>query len=84
MLAVIPLVRFTDRRGLQIEGNAAFGRVVVPERQAAVRVGSVVEEWANAAVALAAGRFDLDHISAEVAEQLAAELAGFIRELQDS
>ena len=36
------------------------------------------------AAGLAAGRFDLDHIGPEIAEQLAAELARFIRELQDS
>ena len=70
-------------RGFQIEGDAAFGRVVVPERQAALRVRDVVEERPDMAAALAAGRFDLDHIGAEVAEQLAAELALFVRELQD-
>ena len=35
-------------------------------------------------VALATGRLDLDDIGPEVAEKLAAELALFIRELQDS
>ena len=70
--------------GFQIEGDAALGRVVVPEGQAALRVRDVVEEWPDMAAALAAGGFDLDHIGPEVAEQLAAELAGFIRELQDS
>ena len=70
--------------GFQIEGDAAFGRVVVPEGQAALRMGDVVEEWPDTAAALAAGRFDLDHIGPEVAEKLAAELALFIRELQDS
>ena len=44
----------------------------------------VVEEWPDMAAALAAGRFDLDHIGPEVAEQLAAELARFVRKLQDS
>jgi len=47
-------------------------------------VGDVVEERPDIAVALAAGGFDLDHIRTEIAEKLAAELAGFIRELQDS
>mgnify|MGYP003693567423 CR=1 FL=1 len=69
--------------GFQIEGNAALGRVVVPERQAALRVRDVVEERPDVAAGLAAGRFDLDHIGPEIAEQLAAELALFIRELQD-
>ncbi len=70
--------------GFQIEGDAALGRVVVPEGQAALRVGDVVEERPHLATGLAAEGFDLDHISPEIAEQLAAELAGFIRELQDS
>src|SRR5947209_4971215 len=30
---------------IQIEGNASFGRIVVPEGQTALRVGDVVEEW---------------------------------------
>ena len=71
-------------RRFQIERDAAFGRVVVPERQTALRVRDVVEEWPDMAAWLAAGRFDLDHIGAEIAEQLAAELALFIGELQDS
>jgi hypothetical protein len=36
------------------------------------------------AAGLAIRRFDLDHIGPEIAEKLAAELAGFIRKLQDS
>ncbi len=67
----------------QIEGNAAFGRIVVPERKTALRVGDVVEEWPDAAAGLAAGGFDLDHIGPEIAEELAAELALFIRQLKD-
>jgi hypothetical protein len=44
----------------------------------------VVEERPDPAVGLATGGFDLDHIGPEIAEKLAAELAGFIREFQDS
>ena len=44
----------------------------------------VVEEWPDAAAALATGGFDLDHIGPEIAEKLAAELALFVGELQDS
>jgi hypothetical protein len=47
-------------------------------------VWDVVEERPDAAVALATGGFDLDHIGPEIAEKLAAELSLFIRELQDS
>jgi len=52
----------------QIEGDAAFGGMVVPERQTALRVGDVVQERPDMAVALAAGGFDLDHIGPEIAE----------------
>ena len=69
--------------GFQIEGNAALGRVVVPERQAAVRMRDVVEKRPDMPAALAAGGFDLDHVGPKVAEQLAAELALFIGEFQD-
>ena len=41
-------------------------------------MGVVVEEGSGAAVGLAAGRLDLKHIGPEVAEELAAELTGFI------
>jgi len=34
------------------------------------------------ATAFAAGRFDLDHIGPKVAEELAAELAGLVGQLQ--
>jgi hypothetical protein len=47
-------------------------------------VGDVVEERPDVAVGLAARGFDLDHIGPEIAEELAAELARFIRELEDS
>ena len=43
----------------------------------------IVEEWPDGAIALAPSGFDLDHIGPEVAEKLAAELALFIRELED-
>ena len=55
----------------------------MPERQAAFRVGNVVEEWPDMAAGLAARRFDLDDVGAEVAEQLAAELALFVGQFQD-
>ena len=41
----------------------------------------VVEERPDMAVGLAARGFDLDHVGAEIAEKLAAELARFIGEL---
>jgi hypothetical protein len=47
-------------------------------------VGDVIEERPNMAGGLTTGGFDLDNIGPEIAEKLAAELAGLIRELQDS
>jgi hypothetical protein len=69
---------------VQIEGDATLGRVVIPEGRTALRVGDVIEERPNMAGGLATGGFDLDNIGPEIAEKLAAELAGLIRELQDS
>jgi hypothetical protein len=46
-------------------------------------VGDVVEKRPDPAAGLAAGRLDLDHIGAEIAEELAAELPLFIREFED-
>jgi hypothetical protein len=43
----------------------------------------IVEERPDAATGLAAGRFDLDDVGAEAAEQLAAKLAGLIGEFDD-
>ena len=46
--------------------------------------GGIVEKWPDAPAGLAAGRLDLDHVGSKIAEQLAAELAGFVREFEDS
>ncbi len=46
-------------------------------------MGDVVEKWPDAPAALAAGRLDLDYIGPEIAEQLAAEMADFVREFED-
>jgi hypothetical protein len=67
----------------QIQGDAALGRVVVPEGEAALRVRRVIQKGPNAARRLAAGRFDLDHVGTEVCHELAAELALFVRQLQN-
>src|SRR5258708_7089232 len=57
--------------------NAAFRRVVLPERRAPLRVGDVVEERPDVAAGLATGGFDLDPSAARLAEQLAAETGPF-------
>jgi hypothetical protein len=47
-------------------------------------VGNILKKRPDMAAGLAPEGFDLDQISPEIAEELAAELARFIRELQDS
>ena len=69
---------------LQVEGDAAFGRVVVPEGQAALRMREIVEEWPNAAGRLATGGFDLDDIGAQVAQEFAAKLPLIVGQLENS
>src|SRR6266545_497613 len=71
-------------RRLQVEGDASFGRVIVPEGQAALRMGNIVKEWPHAADRLATGGFDLDDIGPQVAQEFATELALFVGEIQDS
>ncbi len=44
----------------------------------------VVEEGPEMAVGFASGGFDLDDVGPEIAQKLAAELTGFIGELEDS
>jgi hypothetical protein len=56
----------------------------VPKRETALRVWDVVEEWSDMPAGLPARGFDFDHIGPQVAKKLAAELASFIRELEDS
>ena len=43
----------------------------------------VVEKRPDVAARFAARRLDLDHIGAEIAEQLAAELSRFIRKFEN-
>src|SRR5262249_13142538 len=69
---------------LEIERDAAFGGVVIPEGERAFRVRNVVEKRPDTAAGLAPGRGDLDNIGTEIAEELAAKLALFICELENS
>jgi hypothetical protein len=46
-------------------------------------VGDVVQKWPGTAAGLSARGLDLDHVGTEVAEKLAAEMALFIRELEN-
>src|SRR4029453_155523 len=56
--------------------------VVIPERQAVLGVWDVVEKWPEPPAPLAARRLNLNDVGAEIAQQLAAEMAGFVGQLQ--
>src|SRR5439155_12782814 len=70
--------------GFEVERYAALRSVVVPERQAPLCVRDVVQKRPDPAARLAAWGLDLDDIRPEITEQLAAELAGFVRQLQNA
>ena len=69
-------------RVLEIERDAALRGVVVPERAGCDRDAARRRGTARRGARLAARRLDLDHVGAEIAEQLAAELALLVGQLQ--
>src|SRR5438270_5939754 len=71
-------------RLVDVERYAALRRIVIPERQAAFRVRNIVQERPGAPARLAARRLDLNDVGAEIAKQLAAELAGLVGQLQQA
>ena len=54
----------------------------MPERQAAFPVGNIVHERTETATGFSARRFDLDHVGAQVGQQLAAKLALLVADFQ--
>jgi hypothetical protein len=56
----------------QVESQRALVEIVEPEEEAAIAMGDVVEERADAARVVAGGRFDFDDVGAHVGEQPAA------------
>ena len=70
--------------GLQGQGYAALGCVVMPEGEAPVPVGHILEERPNRPRLLASRRLNLDDVCAHIGQQLAAPLAFLIGELQHS
>src|SRR5215472_14782302 len=69
--------------GFEVERDAALRRVVVPERQAPLRVRAIVEEGADMAAWLAAWRLDLDDIGTQITQQFTAELACLVGQFQN-
>ena len=72
---------FLVRIGIEVEHDAAFAEIIMPEMQAAIGVRIVVVERAVSAGLLATGRLDLDDVGAKAGEDLAAILAEFVRDL---
>ena len=70
--------------GLEVEHDAALGRVVVPPPEARVGTGGTVDERPEPARRVTSGRFDDDHIGAEVGEQLPGVGRARTRELDDA
>jgi hypothetical protein len=68
----------------EIEDDAALVGVVEPEEQAAVGIGVLLKKGADPARRIAAGWLDLDHVGAQVGEQLAAIGAAFVGEVEDA
>ena len=59
----------------EVEGDGALVGVEVPEAQGGLAAGVAGVEGRESARGVAAGRFDLDHVGAEVGEQLAGVVA---------
>ena len=68
----------------EVEGEAALVGVVRPEVEAAVEVGHVAVEGADAAAAGAFAGLDEDDVGAHVGEKLAGQLALLVANLQDA
>ena len=79
-----PLQELPALFAVDVQGDGALAGVVVPEEEAAVRVGLVAGEGTDGAAGRARGRLDLDDVSAHVGEELAAPLAFGAAELDDA
>ena len=69
-------------RRVEIERDAAFARVVVPEGEAGFGIGPIAHERCMAALRAAVARLEQAHVRARVGEQLAGESRALVRELQ--
>ena len=67
---------------VEVGGDGFFARLVRDEVQAAIEAGLIFEEWRDAARRASAGRLDLDHFGAEVGENLAAQRALLVGEIE--
>ena len=69
---------------LEVDDDAALAAVVVPEGEAAIGVGLIVDVRADVPRGRALGRLDLDHLGAEVDELQPGHLAaGIVGQLDD-
>src|SRR5439155_10459437 len=68
----------------EVERHASLGGVHGEPEEPALGVGDAAPEGRAAARRVAAGRLDLHHVGAEVAEELAGEEAGLARQVEDA
>jgi hypothetical protein len=68
---------------LQIERDAAFRGIVVPEKETPLAMRYVVEKRPYQAGVLPTRRLDLDDIRPQVGHQLATELALLVSQFED-
>ena len=69
-------------RGMYIEGDTTFAKIVMPKIQTPLRVVLILIEWPKRAGRIPAQRLDLQHISPGPSQQLAAKLAFFISKFE--
>src|SRR5262249_52004841 len=69
-------------RSLDVERDATLARVVVPERQAALRVRMVAGERSVPALRAAVRRLQQPYVCAGVREELSGECRPLVRQLQ--
>jgi hypothetical protein len=68
---------------LQIERDATFRGVVVPEKETPLTMRYIVEKRSHQAGVLPTRRLDLDDIRPQVGHQLATELALLVSQFED-
>src|SRR5262249_27146223 len=70
--------------GVEIDPDAALARVQRVPGEAAVDAGHPADPWPAVAQGLPLRRLDRDHVGAEVAQDLAGELARFVAQVEDA
>src|SRR5262245_19595559 len=78
-----PIKQLSAFVGFEVERDASFVAVLGPPVERAIGIRLILEERSELSRGRAAGRFDLDDVGAEVAENLAAEQTAFCRQIEN-